>query len=97
MFAFILTKEQLFVITIPATLERAFEMEMNILEEITKEKILELISKMDARELRLLLYFMKGRRRNGKLHRCNKKASWNRRVDSRGFLYLYKYISCDMI
>ena len=60
MFVFILTKERLFAIIIPATLERAFEMEMNILEEITKEKILELISKMDARELHLLMYFMKG-------------------------------------
>lgn len=57
---FLLIKEQLFAIIIPAALERAFEMEMNILEETTKEKILELISKMDARELRLLLYFMKG-------------------------------------
>lgn len=57
---FLLTKEQLFAIIIPAASERAFEMEMNILEETTKEKILELISKMDARELRLLLYFMKG-------------------------------------
>lgn len=30
------------------------------MEELTREKILELISKMDARELRLLMYFMKG-------------------------------------